>query len=326
MLNWQSLIFILPGFLAYTWPGNSNSSDRNELFVLGMHNHTAWAMTMWQDTSYKPDSYCLLWLKELQSSHCPFVKLLVHCVIALPVYNLLLILIGWHLNKSASSNAERILLVFTPVCRRPAPSPPILTAAAPRPLPPLPPPRCKRRLAPKAPSRRMRSSLNSPDRYPSQKDPFATAEQVEQYKSLRRNLIRVLEGLQQPVPAISQMPLPLPMPVAMPASKPYFNPRDSFEEPIQSPTSEQSKGKKKSRKWFHTVVKRLGKTFAKNKNHNQIENSEVTTSSSSSNRNSSIIQMGWKRLKIRASRRSQFYVPSASSSETISSASCIYAY
>ncbi|KAL7734200.1 hypothetical protein ACLKA6_011871 [Drosophila palustris] len=320
MLNWQSLVFILPGLLAYTWPGDNKSSGHNELFLLGMHNHTAWGMTLWQDNAYKLDSFCLLWFRELQSSQCPFVKLLVHCVIALPLYNLLLILIG-----SATSSAERMLLVSRLVSQRPVTASPVA-------LPPLPPPRCKRRSAPKAPSNRMRCSLNPPDKYPSQKDPFSSVDHSEQYKNLRRNLMRVLEGLQQPVPAISQlpMPLPMPMPVAMPASKPLFNPREPIaSEPIQSPSLDESKAKKKSRKWFQKVAKRLGKPFAKNKNHDQVqEDSEVTPSNSSgsSNKNSSIIQMGWKRLKIRASRRSQFYVPSASSSETISSASCIYAY
>ncbi|KAH8302672.1 hypothetical protein KR044_009396 [Drosophila immigrans] len=349
MINWHSLIFILPGLLVYAWPGSVHTS----IFTLGMHNHSDLTKKLWEKDSCRPDSCCWRWLMELQSSQCPFMRLLVHCLIALPVYNLLLFLVGWHLHKSSFGTAERLILMLNPMPERlftPQPlatvhplTPQALPTVQPLPMPPSPPPRCKRRLAPKPPARRVRVALKSPDKYPSHKDPFATvpiydAQQAERYKTLRMNLMQVLKGLQQPLPPM--LTLPLPMPVVVPP-KPELHPFDMLEEPAlkeSTALSDLSKSKRKPSKWLHTVVKRLGKPFARSKSRKLSEDCEDATlshrsrisnsGSCDSDRSINTVQHFWQRIAQRQSpsRKSKFYVNSPSSSETNSSASCIYAY
>ncbi|KAH8365467.1 hypothetical protein KR093_001058, partial [Drosophila rubida] len=289
MINWHSLVFFLPGFLAHAWP----NSTRSELFVRATHDHSALAMSSLETESCWPDSCCWRWLIELQSSECPFMQLLVHCLLALPIYNLLMILIGWHLHKSTSGIAERVILLVEPEVQRPL-ALQSLQPLAMLPSPPSPPPRCKRRRAPKPPTRRLRAILCSPDKYPSHKDPFATAPsyeapQADRYRTLRLNLLRVLEGLQQPPPP-PMLALPLPMPVPKPEPHPF----DMLDEPALTESTVSSglpKSKRKPSKWLNAVVKRLGQRFAKSKSRKQCEDYADATishrSSSGSSRSTS---------------------------------------
>ncbi|XP_062134181.1 uncharacterized protein LOC133844280 isoform X2 [Drosophila sulfurigaster albostrigata] len=353
MINWYSLVFILPGILVYAWPGNSQSSVNNDLFIPSLHNHSALNMKLWEENNCQPTFCCWRWLLELQSTQCPFMRLLVHCLIALPVYNLLLFLIGWQLHRSCSYTAERLLWLPKPIAEERLLMPqPSTVVVKPLLMPPTPPPRCKRRQAPKPPTGRIRATLSSPDKYPSHKDPFATVpiydpQQEERYKTLRLNLLRVLEGLQQPLPPMLSLPLPMPVVLTSPKPTPELHKvEDSMLE--ESTLSESmapldlSKSKRKPSKWLHTVVKRLGKTFSKSKSRKHLEvstaatlshrsssNSNIT-SSSRSDRSINTLQPFWQRIARSSTRRgtgkSKFYVNSPSSSETNSSASCIYAY
>lgn len=88
MYNWQYLAFVVAAMLIYNWADVAG----NQLFGFGIHNHSDLFMP-----SSKPSINWYSrwhWLMELQSSQCPFVRLLLHALIALPIYNLLLILIG----------------------------------------------------------------------------------------------------------------------------------------------------------------------------------------------------------------------------------------
>lgn len=89
MYNWQYLAIIVAALMIYNWPDVAG----NQLFVFGIHNHSDLSMP----SSTKPSAHWFTrwhWLMELQSSQCPFVRLLLHALMALPIYNLLLILIG----------------------------------------------------------------------------------------------------------------------------------------------------------------------------------------------------------------------------------------
>ncbi|XP_030555295.1 uncharacterized protein LOC115758690 isoform X2 [Drosophila novamexicana] len=317
MRPWRSLILILTVFLVNARPG----SVRRGLLVLGLHNHTDIAMSSWQEDSFQPDSYCWLLLGKLKSSGCPFLKLLFHSLVALPVYNFLLIMIG----------AERIVLVLQPIMQRSASTCPLdPLVATTTPMPPLPPPRCKRRQAPKPPPRLVRHSVTCGNSYPSQKDPFSTLHGFpnhEQYKSLRRNLKRVLEGLQQP-------PTPSP-PQTWPLT--LCNLSQITEESAQSSSTalslELPKKKAKPPKLFRTLFKRLGKPFVKKTTQMQYEGSTVNTESNDSVNNNSnkngIFHPIWQRLKFRSKRKPGSKQPLSSNiSDSVSSSCssrCLYA-
>lgn len=215
---------------------------------------------------------------------------------------------SWHLNSSTSRSAEQIVLIMRP------------DAIKQTSVPPPVPPRRKARNAPKPSPRHSRISKNSPENYPCQMDPFETitccCDQTDRYKSLRRNLARVLEGLQQPLPPATTSLSPFSM------SKSYNeDPLDLVEEPALSPPR-----KVKSRKWTHGLLKRLSKPFVKNSSLPVETKAYGLSSSSSSGYLSNPSQPFWQRLISRNNRKSQFYVPSSSSgSETISSNSCLYA-
>ncbi|KAI8039106.1 hypothetical protein M5D96_007821 [Drosophila gunungcola] len=100
------------------------------------------------------------WLLQLQQLSCPLLRLLILGLVALPIYNAILILFRWRLNRSASSSAERLVLDIR------------VERAVKRPAPPPPP-------APKPPPR-----LRRP----------------HHYNNLRKNLQLALEGLQKPLP------------------------------------------------------------------------------------------------------------------------------
>lgn len=190
------------------------------------------------------------------------------------------------------------------------------------------PPRCRRRVAPKPPPRRRSRIMQkiSPDSYPCHMDPFTTlsycCDETEKFKSLRRNLARVLESLQQPLPPPATTTI---SPPALPSIS-FYNPLDIIEDPIRC-----SPRKDKSRKWSHSLFKRLAKPFGKN--NSSVAPVEVHVgelSSSSGYQSNANAKPFWQRLKLRnkSQRKSQFYVSSSStssSSETISSNTCLYA-
>lgn len=198
------------------------------------------------------------------------------------------------------------------------------------PLMPAPsvPPRCRRRVAPKPPPRRRSRIMQkiSPDSYPCHMDPFTTlsccCEETEKFKSLRRNLARVLESLQQPLPPAATTTS---SPPALPSIT-FYNPLEDLEDPIRS-----SPRNDKSRKWPHSLFKRLAKPFGKNNsNIAPVEVNVGELSSSSGYQSNANAKPFWQRLKLRnkSQRKSQFYVSSSStssSSETISSNTCLYA-
>ncbi|XP_064539124.1 uncharacterized protein LOC135428916 isoform X2 [Drosophila montana] len=211
--------------------------------------------------------------------------------------------------------------------QRSAPDPPVATTT---PMPPLPPPRCKRRQAPKPPPRPVRHSVTYSNSYPSQKDPFSTLHgfpNQEQYKSLRRNLKRVLEGLQQPPSPSPPQTLPLTL----------CNLSQIKEELSQSSSSawslELPKKKAKPRKLFRTLFKRLGKPFVKKTTQMQYEGSTVDTKSNDSvnkdGNKSGIFHPIWQRLKFRSKRKPGSEQPLTSNiSESVSSSCssrCLYA-
>lgn len=86
MYNWQYLAFVVAAIMIYNWPDVAG----NQLFLFGIHNHSE----LFMPSSNKPS---IPWYSRwhwLQTSQCPFVQLLLHALMALPIYNLLLILIG----------------------------------------------------------------------------------------------------------------------------------------------------------------------------------------------------------------------------------------
>ncbi|XP_017071376.1 histone-lysine N-methyltransferase SETD1B [Drosophila eugracilis] len=208
------------------------------------------------------------WLVQLQQFSCPLVKLLILGLVALPVYNAILILVGWRLNYSASSSAERLVLDIhlAPVVKRPAPLPP--TA-------PKPPPRHRRRKAPSIP-------VITSEGYTSQQNLFESNLQTDQYNNLREKLKVVLEGLQNPLPP----PLPLfpPKPPVIslfvePLSLPEpMTPSESIT-PSDSPRIESTKPRSKL---LTGIFKRFGKRWKTRGSHKKPTTSEASTSPSNS--------------------------------------------
>ncbi|KAH8322760.1 hypothetical protein KR059_004990 [Drosophila kikkawai] len=135
------------------------------------------------------------WLTQLQQSWCPLLRLLILGLVTLPIYNAVLILVGWLFHCSTKSNAEHFRLDTRPK-KHPTPQSPL--------VPPKPPPRIRRRLALSSP-KRPSTSAAEPVPYPNHKNPFA---EHEQYQVLRRNLQLVLKGLQNPPLEIASPMLP----------------------------------------------------------------------------------------------------------------------
>ncbi|TDG43807.1 hypothetical protein AWZ03_009757 [Drosophila navojoa] len=323
MEPWISSTFILMILLVHVRTG----SVRHGLFELNLHNNTDMVMDMYlrPAESMLSESYCRLLLFKLQGSECPFMRVTFHILIALPIYNLMLIVICWQLNRSASHSAERIVVVLQPIVPSSRLDPPAVLAPLESPLPsfpPLPPPRCRRRQAPKPPARALRHQQSFASGYPSQRDPFAAVQgscNPDQYKILRRNLKRVLEGLQQPVPTPTTPSLPLPLCLAK---------EDSIQSSSTVLSLEAPKKKTKSRKLFGTLFKRLTKVFVRKPN--PAHDDEISSSRKSADREtnrSGIFHPIWKRIKTRARRRPEAQPMPLSSSESIStngSSQCIY--
>ncbi|KAH8366765.1 hypothetical protein KR200_005509 [Drosophila serrata] len=141
------------------------------------------------------------WLIQLQQSWCPLLRLLILGIIALPIYNVVLILVGWRFNGSTRSTAE--LLVRHPVRQPP-------------PVPPKPPPRIRRRPSLTPPKR-----SSSPEVVPNSTDMNPFADQ-EAYQILRRNLQLVLRGLQNPPLEVAppRIPEPIMKPTEIPSGLP----------------------------------------------------------------------------------------------------------
>ncbi|XP_032595359.1 uncharacterized protein LOC116805711 [Drosophila grimshawi] len=314
MLSWKSVSLTLMIFLLIDlWL----AALRHDLFELGVDNQTEMPLAWLQQHPLKSNNHC--W----QTMQCNFVQLIFHSLVTLLVYNLVLILIGWHLHKSVSCRAERMILVIHPITRKLEPAP--LVLATTQETPPLRPARSKRRTAPKPPPRRLR---NTSAAYPSQNDPFSTVQVCcypDQYESLRRNLNCVLEGLQQSAVSLSfprsNCALPLPL----------CNTSRLSELSSQSSSTrlnvELPKHKAKSRKLFRKLLKRLAKPFGK-----KVGNA-VCISRSNNNINNSCNKNGmlhpiWRCFKLRSGRKQQFelQLPSSSSSESNCSSFCLYAH
>ncbi|XP_017057851.1 uncharacterized protein LOC108099073 [Drosophila ficusphila] len=228
--------------------------------TLSMVNHS-------QDQAMQGSLGCcsLDWLKQLQQSSCPLVRLLILGLLVLPLYNALLIVVGWRLNCSASSSAERLVLdirVAKAVKRR-APSPPSA---------PKPPPRIRRRRPPTipAPSRKLRS----PELLSSRGNPFELSEdQADQYRNLRNNLQLVLEGLQKPQPPAK--PLTPPEPIFVPPAEEEPLSVPELLTPPESPRMEPQKPRSK----FH-VFKRLWLRWRSRRSRKKPTTPEASTTSS----------------------------------------------
>ncbi|EDW13161.1 uncharacterized protein LOC6577782 [Drosophila mojavensis] len=323
METWISSTFILMILLVHVRTG----SVRHGLIELDFHNNTDTVMDMYlrPAESILSESYCRLLLFKLQDSECPFMRLILHILMALPIYNLMLIVICWQLNRSASHSAERIVVVLQPIVPSSRLDPPAvltpLVSSVPS-SPPLPPPRCRRRQAPKPPARTLRHQQSFASGYPNQRDPFAAAQgscNPDQYKILRRNLKRVLEGLQQPVPTPTTPSLPLPLCLAK---------EDSTQSSSTVLSLETPKKKTKSRKLFGTLFKRLSKVFVRKLNRaHDVEINSSTKCVDRGTNGSGIFHPIWKRIKTRARRRPEAQPMPSSSSESIStngSSQCIY--
>ncbi|XP_017127568.1 uncharacterized protein LOC108146173 isoform X3 [Drosophila elegans] len=181
------------------------------------------------------------WLLQLQQLSCPLLRLLILGLVVLPIYNAILILVGWRLNRSASSSAERLVLDIRVerAVKRPAPPPPPA---------PKPPPRLRRRKASKSPKLHC---VRMPASYPSQKNPFESnwqrsRDQAYHYNNLRKNLQLALEGLQKPLP--HSLPICIPPIEATP----------SPQEPLLPPQSVRIKSRKSRSKLLPGIFKRLG--------------------------------------------------------------------
>lgn len=228
---------------------------------------------------------------------------------------------SWQLNRSASHSAERIVVVLQPIAPISRLDPPAVVA--PPASPPLPPPRCRRRQAPKPPARTLRHQQSFASGYPGQRDPFAAAPgscNPDQYKILRRNLKRVLEGLQQPVPIPTAPSLPLPLCNISCLAEEASTQSSSTVLSLAAP-----KKKTKSRKLFGTLFKRLTKVFVRKLNPAHEDGINASTKSTD---RSGIFHPIWKRIKTRSRRRAQAQAMPLSSSESMStnaSSQCIYA-
>ncbi|XP_052848112.1 uncharacterized protein LOC128259603 isoform X1 [Drosophila gunungcola] len=182
------------------------------------------------------------WLLQLQQLSCPLLRLLILGLVALPIYNAILILVGWRLNRSASSSAERLVLDIRVerAVKRPAPPPPPA---------PKPPPRLRRRKASKSP--KLHCSVRMPASYPSQKNPFdsnwqRSRDQAHHYNNLRKNLQLALEGLQKPLPPS--------LPICIAPIEESLSPQ----EPLLPPASVRIKSRKSRSKLLPGIFKRLG--------------------------------------------------------------------
>ncbi|XP_030376161.1 uncharacterized protein LOC115625289 [Scaptodrosophila lebanonensis] len=244
-------------------------------------------------------------------TRCPFMRLLQLMLIALPVYNLLLLVIGVHLHKSAKPCLQLVMEV-PPQTELPAPPP--------SPQPPAPPRRKrKKQQAPQPPIMHRQAHVythpSAVEIYPSVKDPFASSlqrsrEQAEQYKSLRRNLKRALEGLQKPLnpPSCSPCSQHEPIPRSPPAAVPLPTCKD-----------------KRSPKVLRLLLKRMRCSFGKHKTQLQAKSSE--SSGSSTDSSNAFLCPLWERL--RASRKPPYRGPDlcpSSTDSSLSSSSCFYAY
>ncbi|KMY97241.1 uncharacterized protein LOC27208228 [Drosophila simulans] len=210
------------------------------------------------------------WLMQLQQPSCPLVRLLILGLLALPVYNAILIVVGWRLHCSVSSSAERLVVDsqgYRPV-KRQAPSPP---------LAPKPPPRLRRHKATETPSS---SSLVLWYQNPhlSQENPF---DEDDNYKDLRENLKMVLGGLQN-----APLPLPPQTPIFVPPLVEPLTPSESL-----TPTESPRRGNQKQRsKLLSGILKHLGINSIRKRWKTHASRKKITTSpSSASLSNSSCI-------------------------------------
>lgn len=209
-------------------------------------------------------------------------------------------------------------MVLQPIIPMSPPDPPATMTPTTPALPPLPPPRCKRRQAPKPPPRIVQPTLSHANGYPSQRDPFYNP---DQYKTLRRNLKRVLEGLQQPVPTATISSLPLPLCSISCLTD------DSIHSSSTITNLEAPKKKAKTRKLFGSLFKRLTKPFVRKRNPTQDDEIKSSTKSASGlSDKSGIFHPIWLRIKMRSKRKTGAKLP-LSSSESIStngSSQCLY--
>ncbi|XP_032573642.1 uncharacterized protein LOC116800945 [Drosophila sechellia] len=201
------------------------------------------------------------WLMQLQQPSCPLVRLLILGLLALPVYNAILIVVGWRLHCSVSSSAERLVVDsqgYRPV-KRQAPSPP---------LAPKPPPRLRRHKATETPSS---SSLVLWYQKPhfSQENPF---DEDDNYKDLRENLKMVLGGLQN-----ASLPLPPQTPIFVPPLVEPLTPSESL-----TPTESPRRGNQKQRyKLLSGILKHLGINSIRKRWKTHASRKKITTSASS---------------------------------------------
>ncbi|KAH8379462.1 hypothetical protein KR009_005113, partial [Drosophila setifemur] len=269
-------------------------------------NFWSWPLSLihlWEKDTFAPTAYNLSqelssfdccspdWLDQLQQPFCPLVRLLVLGLLALPLYNAVLVLVGWRLNCSSSSNAERMLseIRVQKVIKRPAPQPPRAPEA---------PPRNRRRPAPKPPVHIRRS--RTPETYPCQRNSNGTLkskwDQSDQYENLRRNLQQALEGLQKPPPPAPPSPELEIIPLQPPEDGLVTVPEES------SSVSNQ----KRRNKLILAILNRLGMSSQR-----------------------SILHPIWRRLRHRTIRKKfNNTVASTSSSSSTSSygSSCFYVY
>ncbi|XP_043648391.1 uncharacterized protein LOC122616877 [Drosophila teissieri] len=204
------------------------------------------------------------WLMQLQQPSCPLVRLLILGLLALPVYNAILIVVGWRLHCSACSSAERLVLDIqrTRPLKRRAPSPPSPPPA------PRPPPRLRRHKTPKSPSSSL--ILWYPKAHLSPKNPF---DEEDQYRNLRENLKMVLGGLQR-----APLPLPPPKPIFIPPPVEPLTPPESLT-PTESP---RRKDQKPRSKVLSGILKHLGVSSIRKIWKTHASRKKSTTSATSS--------------------------------------------
>ncbi|KAH8234843.1 hypothetical protein KR032_004181 [Drosophila birchii] len=158
-----------------------------------------------RDTRVSPGCCSPDWLIQLQQSWCPLLRLLILAVVTLPIYNVVLILVGWRFHWSTRNTAEHLVL-HTRFVEHPAPQQPVVT--------PKPPPRLKRRpaLTP--------TSVSELVPYPSRMNPSTDQ---DPYQILRRNLQLVLKGLQNPLLEVAppRVPEPIMRPFEIPSGMPF---------------------------------------------------------------------------------------------------------
>ncbi|KQS43234.1 uncharacterized protein LOC26526340 [Drosophila erecta] len=209
------------------------------------------------------------WLMQLQQPSCPLVRLLILGLLALPVYNAILIVVGWRLHCSASGSAERLVLDIqrTRPVKRHAPSPPPA---------PKPPPRLRRHKTPKSASSSL--ILWCPKPHLSQKNPF---DEEDQYKNLRENLKMVLGGLQR-----TPLLLPAPQPNFIPPLVEPLTPSESLT-PTESPRRWNQKPRSKV---LSGILRHIGMSSIRKiwKTHTSRKKSTTSANSSSLSNSSSL--------------------------------------